>query len=132
MDICFENDRDLKRDREKDQDALSWTAYSNLYGRETRSNLYGRETRRRKFENCGYGLPDVFSERDREYVIEGAGKYYEDCVAIAAIPREKFVELVAERFDEDKKDFAYQKVRMSFDILNTIPDNLIEAYMKAK
>lgn len=97
--------------------------------------LFGSRTDRDQHSNCHYYnqlVPDYYSEDAKASFIERLNRYFDECVKIASMDRDKFIDSVCERFERDKKGFESWRTREVFDLLQALPEKTIRGYLDLK
>lgn len=77
-------------------------------------------------------VPDYFSECGKANLIEKLNQYFDMCVKVASMDRDKFIDCVCELFERDKKGFESWRTREVFDLLQALPEKTIRGYLDLK
>ena len=71
-----------------------------------------------------------FDKEESEHIQNTFERHYDYCKAITEIPKDEFLKLIKETYEERKKDFIRMRNERYMDCLKHIPDELIELHMK--
>lgn len=71
-----------------------------------------------------------FDKEESEYISNTFEQHYDYCKAIAEMPKDEFMKLMNEAYEERKKNFIRMRNERYMDCLKHIPNELIELYMK--
>ena len=74
-------------------------------------------------------VPDYFSECGKANLIEKLNQYFDMCVKVASMDRDKFIDSVCELFERDKKAFESWRAREVFDLLQALSEKTIRGYL---
>ena len=77
-------------------------------------------------------LPEYFRKNDRVMVEESAHRYYQNCAVVSKMNEDEFVAGVLAEYDECKKGYDQNRIRVCLDVLSKIPTDLIKAYLSMK
>ena len=77
-------------------------------------------------------VPDYFNECGKANLIEKLNRYFDECVKVASMDRDKFIDSVCELFERDKKGFENWRTREVFDLLQALPEKTIRGYLDLK
>ena len=77
-------------------------------------------------------VPDYFTADQKDDLIRRANEYFDNCVRIASMDRDKFIDSLCERFETEKKEFERWRNRAMLDILDDMPENVIRGYLDMK
>lgn len=71
-----------------------------------------------------------FDKEESERIQYTFEQHYDYCKAIAEMPKNEFLKLMKEVYEEHKKDFIRMRNERYMECLKHIPDDLIELHMK--
>ena len=97
--------------------------------------LFGSRVHRDRNENTHFYnqlVPDYYSECGKANLVEKLNRYFDLCVKVASMDRDKFIDSVCELFERDKKGFESWRTREVFDLLQALPEKTIRGYLDLK
>ena len=77
-------------------------------------------------------IPNYYNEDGKKHLIRESQMYFDNCVRIASMDRDKFVDAVCECFENEKKQFDNWRNREIIDLLDALPDKTIRGYLDMK
>lgn len=71
-----------------------------------------------------------FDKEESKHIQNTFERHYDYCKAITEMPKDEFLKLMKEEYEEHKKNFIRMRNERYMSLLEAIPDELIELYMK--
>ena len=109
-----------------DQDVLFRIAYDELFA----DRIHKDQHEDRHYYN--QLVPDYFSKESKDQLVRQAGIYFDNCVKVASMDRDKFIDSVCKQFETEKEGFERWRNREIIDLLDSLPKNVIRGYLDMK
>ena len=97
--------------------------------------VFAERINRDRHDDCHYYnqlVPDYFNEFGKADLVDRLNGYFDVCVKIASMDRDKFIDSVCELFEKDKEEFEKWRNHEIYDLLDALPDKTIRGYLDMK